>query len=171
MAAMNINQALRRIAVLKGQVATWTDRLHRSLIWEDDAKPAWDYKDCAKEVAKATDEIVDLQSRVAIANAKAKVKRGDEKVSLASVISRLQQLRSLIALYKGLNVRDQWQFVETRDVDRYNRKTGDFGTEEKKVTVNCALPEKARDEVLTNLQEEFDELNGLVESANHTVNV
>lgn len=171
MAAMNINQALRRIAVLKGQVATWTDRLNRSLVWEDDAKPAWDYKDCIEQVTKATDEIVVLQSSVAIANAKAKVKRGDEKVSLASVISRLQQLRSLIALYKGLNVRDQAKFVETRDVDRYNRRTGDHGMEEKKVTINCALPERARAEVLTSLQKEFDELNGLVESANHTVSV
>ena len=167
---MNINQALRRISTIKGQLATWQQRLRTSIVWrEDEQAPAWKLDECKEQLVKLTTEQLKLEAAVARANALSEVEFAGEKLTLAGAVRRLAALKSEISLFSSLPSEKEAEHTITEKENVYIN--GDVAREEKKIKVFCALPERERAEHVEKAKELFDGLNAVVESANHTVQV
>jgi hypothetical protein len=109
---ITIAQALRRIKKLKGQIAEHTQRAQASVSYEKDKVPAFSFGEEMLLMKAAQLELVDLQSRVAVANAKATILDGEDVITHAEAIRRLQEIKGEIAflkigLSKDLSIRTQ----------------------------------------------------------------
>lgn len=165
---VTIAQALRRIKKLKGQIAEHTQRATQSVSYEKDKVPAFRFLEEMSARANATKELLDLQSRVAVANAKATVQDGTETITHAEAVRRLQEIKGEIAFLKTLHIRNEvvknrqqeWDDTEMKNIVRV--------TEEIWVS---DLTEKDRDVQIKILQDRFEVLNNAVEDHNHKVSV
>jgi len=165
---VTIAQALRRIKKLKGQIAEHTQRAQQSVSYDQSKKPAFRFSEEVAAIKSAQTELVDLQSRVAVANAKATVADGNDTITHAEAIRRLQEIKGEIAFLKGLNLRNEvvkdrqqeWDDTEMKHLVRVVETTW-----------VSDLSEKERDTQVTALQDRFETLNNTVEDRNHKVAV
>ena len=163
---MTIAQALRKIKKLKGTIAESKARAHLGVSYDVTKKPAFGFAESLEAALLATEEMVELECRVAVANANNNVVWEDSPRSLAFAVRYLQELKGQIAFLKGLNLRNETV---------KNRETDWDDVEMKHITRNVEavfvsdLSEQERDDDLKELQECFETINDLVESANHTV--
>lgn len=165
---ISIAQALRRIKKLKGQIAEHTQRAQQGVSYEQGKVPAFRFQEAVTAVKAAQKELIDLQSRVAIANAKATVTDGSDTITHAEAIRRLQEIKGEIAFLKGLIIRNdvvktreqEWDDVEMKHIVRMVE-----------VTWTSDLSEKERDTQVKALQDRFETLNNAVEDRNHKVTV
>jgi hypothetical protein len=164
---VTIAQALRRIKKLKGQIAEYSARAQQSVSYVQGKVPAFRFQTAMTQMAEARRELLDLESRVAVANAKKTVTdQFGNKVTLAFAIRQLQELKGQIAFLRGLNLRAEtvkereqsWDDEQSKHIIRINE-----------VTYVSDLTEQARADQIKNLQDEFEMLNNIVEEANHTV--
>ncbi len=163
-----IAQALRRIKKLKGQIAEHTQRALASVSYEKDKVPAFRFHEEMLARASAQRELLDLQSRVAVANAKATVQDGSETITHAEAVRRLQEIKGEIAFLKSLHIRNEtvkdrsqeWDDIESKHIVRVVET----------VWVSD-LSEKDRDAQIKVLQDRFEVLNNAVEDHNHKVSV
>lgn len=165
---ITIAQALRRIKKLKGQIAEHTQRAQASVSYEKDKVPAFRFQEEVSAVKAAQKELVDLQSRVAVANAKATVADGKETITHAEAIRRLQEIKGEIAFLKSLALKNE--VVKNRE-QVWDDAQSKYLTQVNEVTWVSDLSEKDRDVQVKALQDRFETLNNAVEDRNHKVAV
>jgi hypothetical protein len=166
---MNISQALRRIAVIKGQLAMVTMRFASAVTWIDDAVPTYALDECDMSWGRLVSEQTALEAAVAIANANTKITFRDKQYTLAFTVKQLAVFKSKIALLRTLNCQPARERVDiVRDNEYLN---GNYVTVTHEKKIHCAFTERERDLSVEKAQADFDELNALVEAANHTVQV
>jgi hypothetical protein len=168
-AAVTVAQALRRVKKLKGQIAEHTQHITEGVSYVSTKVPAFRFESEMSALAAARDEMINLEARVAVANANTTVKDGNGRtVTLAHAIRQLQELKSEIALLKSLNLRNEvvrereqeWDDTECKTLTRINE-----------VTHVSDLSETDRSTRVKQLQNRFEALNNTVEDANHTTTV
>jgi hypothetical protein len=164
--SLTIAQALRRVKKLKGLVAEHQTKAKNGVSYVADKVPAFRFGDEMTAIAEAIAEMVDLESRIAIANATSQVQEGDETLTLAKAIRTLQEIKGYIAFYQGLLLRDGVEKTRESDWDEDSCKSISRVVE---TTYVSDLSEQARDRRVKDLQNRFETLNNLVEDANHKV--
>lgn len=164
---ITIAQALRRIKKLKGQIAENSTRAQQGVSYVKDKAPAFSFREAVLALNVARNEMLDLESRVAVANAKKTITdTSGTKLTLAHAIRQLQELKGQIAFLRGLNLRDEvvreketeWSDDQFKNLIRINE-----------VVYVSDLSEQDRDREVKLLQDQFETLNNTVEEANHTV--
>jgi hypothetical protein len=164
---MTISQALRRIAKLKGQVSEYRNRAYASVSYKAGAKPAFDFQEYISKTAIAQTELLDLQTKIAIANAKTTLVFKDNSITLTEAILTLQRMKGDMVWLKSLSVRPQAETEEKeRDFDDNTQRY--IMTQVKWV---CSLPESERADAVEIIQKGFDDLNDAVERLNHITQV
>lgn len=164
---MTIAQALRRIKDIKGRVAKHSLNAQQSVTYENQNPPAFDF---ATEWEKATllvSEMIDLQTRIAVANARTMVSWEGRQVPLVWCTKRLAEIKGAIAWHEGLIVRAHEKTTE----ESYDWAPGAAGRVRVAKEFTCRLPEARRAEVIRALQDKFNDLNDQVEKTNHRTNV
>lgn len=165
---ITIAQALRKVKKLKGLVAEHQQRAVAGVSYDVEKVPSFRFEEQTKAMKAAKDEMVDLESRVAVANATSLVMLGTDSMTLAKAIRSMQEIKGEIVFLKGLNLRNEtirereveWSDTELKSITRY-----------KEVKFVSDLSEQDRDKQIKDLQNRFDDLNNLVETANHKVSV
>lgn len=164
---VTIAQALRRIKKLKGQIAEQSTRAQQSVSYVQGKVPAFRFHEAMLALGGARDEMLDLESRVAVANAKKTVLDvNGNKLTLSRAVRVLQEMKGQIAFLRGLTlraetVREREQTWDEDAMKHINRVT--------EVTYVSDLSEQTRDLSVKALQDSFEVLNNTVEEANHTV--
>lgn len=168
-ATVTVAQALRRVKKLKGQIAEHTQHITEGVSYVSTKVPAFRFESEMSALVLARDEMINLESRVAVANANTTITDSNGRtVTLAHAIRQLQEMKSEIALLKGLNLRSEvvrereqeWSDAECKTLTRVNE-----------VTYVSDLSETDRSTRVKQLQNRFESLNNVVEDANHTVAV
>lgn len=165
---LSIAQALRRIKKLKGQISESAQRAQLGVSYDSTKVPEFRFVDSFATMTQAQFEMVALESRVAVANATAKVKHQGQDILLAQAVRSLQELKGQIAFLKGLHLRSEvvkdrqqeWDDIEMKHISRVTETT--FVSD---------LSEKERDRQVKEIQNLFETLNNAVEDMNHTVTV
>lgn len=174
---LTIAQALRRIKKLKGQIAEHEQRAKAGVSYDTSKVPAFRFQEAVDAMLSLQDEMVALESKVAVANATNTVSiPGDGKtgsalavqVNLALAIRTLQELKGRIAFLKGLNLKNETVKDRQTEWDDTEMKQITHVTE---TTFVSDLSEKDRDQQVKALQDRFEVLNNAVENANHTTTV
>lgn len=165
---LTIAQALRKIKKLKGQIAEHEQRAKAGVSYDVNKVPAFLFAESVSQMFTIQDEVVALESRVAIANAGNYIYDGEQRISLAQAVRTLQELKGRIAFLKGLNLRNETVKDRNSEWDEDQCKTVTRVTE---TTFKSDLSEQDRDQQVKALQNRFEVLNNAVEDANHTVSV
>lgn len=163
---MTIAQALRRIKKLKGIIAENEHRAKSGVSYESTKIPAFDFKEAMEKMFATQDEMVQLEARVAIANATASVQDGSNGIVLAVAVRTLQELKGRIAFLKGLSLRSET--VKDRQTEWDDNEMKHISRVTETVYISD-LSEKDRDAEVKKLQDRFEALNNSVEDSNHTV--
>lgn len=165
MAEMTVSQALRRMKKLKGQVAEHLERATRAVSWAEKSPPAFEFSKCMEEAEAVRDELVALDTAVAVANATTELEFEGARMPLVRAVKLLQELKGQIAWAKALAVQPQADFVV--ESTEYAEVGGDYKHVRVERKHKCALPEAKRAELASSLQDRFDRLNDAVETKNH----
>lgn len=168
MSDMTIAQGLRRVKKLKGLIAEYQQRAQAGVTYDTAKKPAFAFKEAVNSMFATQDEMVQLEARVAIANANATVQNGSTQMPMALAIRTLQELKGRIAFLKGLHLRNETVKNRETDWDDVEMKNITRTTE---TTYVSDLTEQDRDTQVKSLQDNFETLNNAVENANHTIRV
>ena len=168
MSNLTIAQALRRVKKLKGSIAEHTKRAAGGVSYLSTNVPAFRFKEEVAALSADKEEMVDLESRIAVANATHSVLDGTETVTLTKAIRRLQELKGNIAFLNGLFINTSTQRVREQE---WNDVTNTYVTKFVEQTFVSDLSEVERDQQVKALQDRFETLNNAVEDANHRVTV
>ena len=170
MPKMTIAQALRRIKKLKGHFAETQARASLSVVWQEGTvEHAFPFNQCIEEMRKTREELIRLRSAVTVANATNSIEYGGQTLPLCLAIKKLEEIKSEISFLQSLKVRASEKEVETTTEWKYADDLFEKRIAvEKKTSFQCFLPEAKRAAQVTALQDEFERLNDLLESANHT---
>jgi hypothetical protein len=163
---ITIAQALRRIKKLKGQIAESTTRAQQGVSYVQGKAPAFRFGEAMMALTAHREEMLDLESRVAVANAKKTIAVEGGKFTLARAVRELQEMKGQIAFLRSLNLRAETVKEREQTWDDDSMKHINRVTE---VTYVSDLSEQDRDDQVSLLQDEFESLNNKVEEANHTV--
>lgn len=166
MSNMTIAQALRRVKKLKGQIAEHEQRAKAGVSYVSTKVPAFRFTEERLAMNLAQSEMLDLESRIAVANATAQVAIGSESFSMTKAVRALQELKGQIAFLKGLNLRSE--VVRERESE-FSDEKGAYVTRFNEVTWVSDLSEVDRDRQVKDLQSQFESLNNEVEDMNHKV--
>jgi hypothetical protein len=167
MTELSISQVLRYASKLKNQISEARTRAQRSLNHQKDQSTAFDFYEMFNKANSLSDELAALQGKLASANANNTVDYKGNKITLGHAVRILEELKGRISWIKGLNSLDM---CETKSSEKVWDETSDKYVLKETITV-CALPEADKADRCERLQEEFDLLNGAVESANHIVKI
>jgi hypothetical protein len=161
-----IATALRRIKKLKGQIAEQTLRAYQGVSYVQGKAPAFRFQEAMTALTDARAEMLNLEGRVAIANAKKLITDPlGIKVPLASAIRVLQEIKGQIAFLRGLTLRNET--VKERE-QTWDDDTCKHINRVSEVVYVSDLSEQDRDTQIKDLQDAFEALNNAVEEANHT---
>jgi hypothetical protein len=163
---MTIAQALRRIKKIKGLLAEHRLRATMGVSYLLDKVPAFGFADEEAAMYLCIDELLNLESRVAVANANTMIQDNAVTMSLAKAIRSLQEIKGLISFYQSLNLRSGVE--KNRHVDWDDNLNKNITTVDV-VTYVSDLTEQDRDLKVKDFQDHFESLNNLVEDANHKV--
>lgn len=166
MSNMTIAQALRRVKKLKGSIAEHSSRAVMGVSYMEGKEPAFRFDSEMKILAEEKSEMVDLESRIAVANANNSVLHDGKQISLSKAIRLLQEMKGDLAFMKSLNIRTDT--VREREQNWDDNKATYVYTY-KEVKYMSDLSEHDRDAAVKVLQNSFEELNNSVEDANHKV--
>lgn len=176
---LTISQALRRRKKLKGEIHTHTDRLRSSIVYDEKRPPSFPFEESQKALKLAKFELIHLEDAIARANARATITFKDETVHLTWVLRTLAELKGDITRYEGY---EHFCLPEKRNVDKVESPdlseaietpfAGGVRRSHPKKTIETVrisnITEKERAQKVEQLQREFEELNDLLETANHS---
>ena len=165
MAEVTISQALRYASKLKNKISDARSRAAGSLNHKVGEPTAFSFPDMLGKADSLSCELAALQGKLASVNASNTVEYKGVLITLSHAVRVLQELKGRIAWLKGLPVQQAEKIISTERVwddvtDKYINQT---------TTTLCHLPEANRAELVDALQEEFDYLNGAIESINQVV--
>lgn len=164
---LTIAQALRRIKDIKGRVAKHGHNAQASVTHRTDNPPAYAFSAEWEKATVLVDEMIDLQTRVSIANSRTTVSWEGQTRTLTWCTKRLAEIKGAIAWHEGLTVRAQEKTTE----ETYDWTPGQSARVRVEVEYTCHLPEQKRDERVRALQDKFNDLNDVVERMNHRTEV
>ncbi|MBP7134347.1 hypothetical protein KBA73_03970 [Patescibacteria group bacterium] len=163
--SFTISQALRRLKVVKGDLAKHGSRASQGVSYrKEDRKPTYEFQAERAARAAAQEEMILLETGIARANALTLVSFEGRELPIAEAIRRLQEFKANIAWYGGLSTREG---EEKESYHEYDASLARHVTKERPCTYVCELPERGRDAVVEALQVQFQTLNDVVETANH----
>ena len=168
MSNLTIAQSLRRIKKCKGRIAELKSRAMQSVSYAADKKPTFDFKVMREELAAAKEELVGLESAVAVANATTSVSFEGKEMRLAEAIRRLQELKDEMSWLPQLHIQEGVERVPEVEWDPEKERQIRVTREVKWQT---GLPELERVKEIEGLRDKFERLNDLVETANHRTEV
>jgi hypothetical protein len=168
---MNINQALRRMKILKGRVAQWEQRARVSNVVGEGETPTYKFDECVEERQKALADLLGLGAAVAETNAKTTVNYQGKDISLAAAIRQLENIKGEIAWLKLIPALPKTEVKSVQQKREWDAKERTHTYRDVEYTQKCTMDERAKERRLDELQENFDELNSLVEGANHATSV
>jgi hypothetical protein len=156
-----VSQALRKIKELKGQLAQATLRMQTSVCWtEPGSKPPYEYKKLERVRYDLVVELVALKARLAKTNTLTNITVGDKTLSLQAAVFVLAEAKARIALLQSLPIREgEEKHLINYDLDR--RPIYEM------IKTLSALSILERDAAVAEAEKEINELNGIVEDANH----
>jgi hypothetical protein len=163
---LNINQALRKLAALKGEHTRITKRLQDSniLVWKKDLEPSFNFEELIGEYNRVSTEIIELKSNIAKTNAHTLIRHGDLLISLAEAVITLQEVKGFIKFYEVLEELAPEHKVYTVAENSY--VSGQVNT--LRVEMNAATTKKQCVLAQDVCREQFNSLNAAVEAANHS---
>ena len=163
---MNVSQALRRISQVRGSLSKWTARRSEAVQWSVKSPPAYPFDECQESLSTLRGELVDLRTRLTIANANNTITLPDgTKISLSEATIALSEIKGEITALTGLRTKAQESWM----VDDIVYHDGKHETVE--VEHQCAFTTRQRDERVEELTNQFQTTNALLEAANHRVEV
>ena len=168
MAKMTIAQALRKVKKLKGDLADLNAKVKMGCTFEKTKVPAFSFSDSYKKFKETSQELIELQSKIAIANSKNSIKVDKRSISLALAARETQEIRSEISLLKELLIRNEVVKTPDRNWDEITEKYVLKITETEYVS---SLSEIERDTMIKELEAKYESINNALESANHSVTV
>jgi hypothetical protein len=171
-----VAQALRRIKQLKGKIALLSIRVRESVSWvESDTEaelstgirtgqPPYDFAAVRTELATAVHELLDLKTRLAIANANTEVDVVGVRMPIQRVVFVLAELKTEKQLVESLAVGKTGTYkIRVSDgLAAYGREP-EYAT----LTYKVAISEVERDTYVAALGEKITHLNSIIEDANH----
>jgi hypothetical protein len=163
--SQTISQALRRVKKIKGELKEALERAQGGVTYKKDDPPAFLFGASFEKATALRNELVDLESKIAVINAVTLVDYDGRQMPLAYVVKVLKELKSQIAWVDELK-----SFTKAREDTTQEEASYDFETDKrvtKKVEYKCELPEAKRVELVDRLRARFDTLNNLVENTNH----
>jgi hypothetical protein len=165
---LTINQALRRRSVLKGDIKSWAERALESNVNLANSTPSpYKCSACLVSYKESVTELTVIETRIAITNALVKIKWEDKDIPLALAVRMLANLKSEIAFMKTVPVLNSKEVKRIETKSNFDRKSGDFIDVEKEVIDTCMIDRLEMQSFIDAKQKTFDDLNGVVESANH----
>lgn len=160
---MTISQVLRKIKKLKGEVQEQRNRAMQAVVYKEKEPPAFSFKDAYQAAEDTVLELATLEAALRQANATTTVSLEGTDITLSLATCLLAELKSKIAWLKTLPSQAQAEReVESVEYDSVSRQPYKATTK-----YICPFTEKDRAEAVKQAQERFDELNDLVETANH----
>lgn len=163
---MTLSKAIRKVKTIKGEIAQARERASMTVVHKKADAVAWNF---AVEQDRSTSLAADLcilQAAIARTNALTKVTWQGREMTLALAVRILAEIKSEIAWYASLVVRAAMITNTTHYENQYN----DDGKLIVKTVVEeifCHLTEVERARAVETLKANFEELNDIVETANH----
>lgn len=161
---LTIAQALRLVKKLKGKLAELSSRASASVSYVKDKEPAFRFEATRGELKLVREKLIQVEAAVAVANATTTIDQNGVIMTLAEAIRNLQELKADMAWLQKLNLRSGKEVTHERD---YHPETGRLITDKVETEYISDLTEVERAKELDELQDRFDKLNDLVETANH----
>lgn len=159
---LTISQGLRAVKKLKGQLASFQTRMTESVAHKSSEEPAFNFVELIDSANKIRLELIDLETRIAVANATTNIDMDGKPVSLIKAVRQLSEYKSQITFYRSLPSKAQAKTISDET---------DWGEDGKRHRVSiewtCHLPEANKISVIDSFQDRFDRLNDLVEQKNH----
>lgn len=169
MADLTISQALRKIRDVKGRLAKHQANAASSVRYSENDLPAYKFFDSIQESTDLLDQLLNLQAAVAAANVNTRFPWKGTDVSVAWAVKRLEALKGLIKWYGELVVLAHASVATERlDFAEVDGRTQRVRVPE---IQKCDLPEATRATVIQTYQDEFNELNDMVETINHRTSI
>jgi len=165
---MTIAMALRRIKKLKGQVSEITNRAYQSVHWLDKKEPDFRFSRLIEQQEAKITEMIELEAAVAAANATNTIKFKDKDITISKAIRWLQETKGAISFYGSLQIREGEEERPTMEWD----DTLERNVRRKEIIIHkSAISGVDRVKKIEELRDFFEELNNLVETANHRVEI
>jgi hypothetical protein len=165
MTKMNIAQGLKRTKRLKGQMNELTKRAVSVVSHRADKEPPFDFAETLETRETVRKELISLTARISLANATAIIVVDGKEIHLVEGVKMLQELKDEIDFLKTLPLRDE---TEREPESVYDDNTGRYVQRYREIKWVSAMTEKERAEKIQSLQDRFEEVNGIVDSANYS---
>ena len=169
-----ISQGLRLVKKLKNQLTENLSRASLAVSYDTKNPPAFEYQLSLAEANRVRNELISLETRIAVANATTVLELEPSfrsELGLTSdpvmihAVRLLQELKGQITWVRALNSKARASTVSSNEETVYIN--GQYTTVFNEVTTVCSLPELERSDLVASLQDRFDRLNDLVETKNH----
>lgn len=165
---LTIAQALRKIKKLKGEIGIETQRAHSSISYVEGAVPDYNFKDSTNKRASLVEELLNLEEKVAVANAITKITFNDGvSLTLSGLIRRMQEIKSSISFYEALVLRKPEEISEYVYDDNMNKNV----VVKKVVQWKSDISVVEKDAAVKELKDRFDNLNNILETMNHSTKI
>lgn len=170
---MNMSSLIRRIASLKGEMGSWSERAKRANVQIVGKKYPYSYEECNAKIAEIKASLIKSKTALAIANSSTMItwhivdSEGSRSVTgtITEAILTMAEVKAQIALLDSVLTLDS-------DSETEDSWTG-YGSERTKVVVErkCSMTTRKKDEEKDRLQALFASINAAVEAANHSVQI
>lgn len=164
---ITIAQALRKIKDLKGRIARHSQNAMASVTYKSSSPPAYSFGTEWEQASALVGEMLDLQTRVALANSKTTVDYEGKSRSLTWCTKKLAEIKGAITWHNGLQVKAQ----KTTTEEEFEWAPGASSRARVATEYTCHLPEAERAALVRALETKFMELNDIVETINHRTGV
>lgn len=164
-----ISQGLRRVKKLKGLLAEAQNRASGATSWVAGKKPVFDFAEQRAQRAALQDEIVRVETAVAVANATNTITVSGTVLTLACAIRTLQEIKADLAWLPQLNLRAgleesvEYAYDEELPMRRKTVKTS--------TTYEAVMDEPTRVGQIQALRDRFEAINDALETANHRTKI
>jgi len=170
---MNMSSLIRRIASLKGEMGSWSERAKRANVQIVGKKYPYSYEECSAKIAELKSSLIKSKTALAIANSSTMItwhivdSEGSRSVTgtITEAILTMAEVKAQIALLDSVLTLDS-------DSETEDSWTG-YGSERTKVVIErkCSMTTRKKDEEKDRLQALFASINAAVEAANHSVEI
>jgi hypothetical protein len=162
---LTISQALRAIKRVKGQMAEFSRRASESVSHLSDKEPHFSFVETRAKMDGVREQLIVLESAVAEANAVTVIRVDGRRMTIASAIRRLQEVKAEIVWLGSLQLKEGVERVS--DGFEWDDSSHRNSPKIREVIYVTALREPERVEQIDALKERFERINDAVETANH----
>ena len=173
MEKMRLSEALRTRKQLKSNLKKYSERFVKNVSYISDKEPEFSFTDDLEFYRKTTAELVQLEAKIAKANALRTVKVPEnwieristDQISLAEAIRWCSEIKSEITLIKSLYLKSGSEKSKESFWDDNTDKT--VYREVETIWVS-KMTEKQKDETISLLEEMFSSMDRVIERVNNS---